>query len=194
MLPSFRLDDQVALVTGAASGIGREIAIGLAEAGAAVGCVDSANDSRDRRRDRRPIAAPSPPADVTDARLVSAAVAAVEDALGPLRLAVNCAGIANAAPAEDMPLEQFGRSVDVNVNGVFLCCQAEGRAMLRNGRGAIVNIASMSGSIVNRDLLQVALQRLQGGRHPPQQVAGDGVGAARHPRQQHLAPATPPRR
>ena len=61
MLPSFRLDDQVALVTGAASGIGREIALGLAEAGAAVGCVDLndpretvADDRRARRRGRPP--------------------------------------------------------------------------------------------------------------------------------------------
>ena len=54
-----------------------------------------------------------------------------------------------------MPLEQFQQVLDVNLNGVFLCCQAEGRAMLEHGGGAIVNIASMSGSIVNRDLLQV---------------------------------------
>ena len=54
-----------------------------------------------------------------------------------------------------MPLAQFQKVLEVNVNGVFLCCQAEGRALLRNGGGAIVNIASMSGTIVNRDLLQV---------------------------------------
>ncbi len=72
-----------------------------------------------------------------------------------MRLAVNSAGIANAAPAEEMPLAQFQKVLEVNLNGVFLCCQAEGRALLRNGGGAIVNIASMSGTIVNRDLLQV---------------------------------------
>jgi NAD(P)-dependent dehydrogenase (short-subunit alcohol dehydrogenase family) len=94
-------------------------------------------------------------ADVTDPDSVTAAVDAVEASLGHLRLAVNSAGIANAAPAEDMPLEQFKKVLDVNLNGVFLCCQAEGRALLRNGGGAVVNIASMSGVIVNRDLLQV---------------------------------------
>ena len=153
MLPSFRLDDQVALVTGAASGIGREIALGLAEAGAAVGCVDR-NDPADT------VAAIGErafgvAADVTDPESVTAAVAAVEDALGPHALAVNAAGIANATASEDMPLEQFEQVLDVNLNGVFLCCQAEGRRMLEHGRGVIVNIASMSGSIVNRDLLQV---------------------------------------
>jgi NAD(P)-dependent dehydrogenase (short-subunit alcohol dehydrogenase family) len=158
-LPSFRLDDAVALVTGAASGIGREIAIGLAEAGADVGCVDlpgsdiAGTVAAIEAAGRRAVAAP---ADVTDPASVAAAVETVEDGLGPLRLAVNCAGIANAAPAEEMSLEQFRKVLQVNVDGVFLSCQAEGRALLRGGRGgAIVNIASMSGTIVNRDLLQV---------------------------------------
>jgi NAD(P)-dependent dehydrogenase (short-subunit alcohol dehydrogenase family) len=157
-LPSYRLDNSVALVTGAASGIGREIAIGLAEAGADIGCVDLPGSDIDatiaaiEAAGRRAVAAP---ADVTDPSSVAAAVDTVEQALGTLRLAVNSAGIANAAPAEEMPLEQFRKVLQVNVDGVFLCCQAEGRALLRNGGGAIVNIASMSGTIVNRDLLQV---------------------------------------
>src|SRR5689334_7597524 len=151
-LPSFRLDDSVALVTGAASGIGRAVATGLAEAGADVGCVDLPGSDLEgtiAAIGRRAVAVP---ADVTDPAAVTAAVEAVETELGPLRLAVNCAGIANAAPAEEMSLEQFRKVMQVNVDGVFLCCQAEGRALLRNGGGAIVNIASMSGTIVNRDL------------------------------------------
>jgi NAD(P)-dependent dehydrogenase (short-subunit alcohol dehydrogenase family) len=157
-LPSFRLDGSVALVTGAASGIGREIAIGLAEAGADIGCVDLPGSDIDgtvaaiEAAGRRAVSAP---ADVTDPDSVTTAVSAVEGGLGALRLAVNSAGIANAAPAEEMPLGQFKKVLQVNVDGVFLCCQAEGRALLRNGGGAIVNIASMSGTIVNRDLLQV---------------------------------------
>jgi NAD(P)-dependent dehydrogenase (short-subunit alcohol dehydrogenase family) len=155
-LPSFRLDDSVALVTGAASGIGRDIALGLAEAGANVACVDLGNldaiVADIEALGRKAVAAPT---DVTDPDAVSHALETAESALGPLNLAVNSAGIANAAPAEDMPLDQFKKVMQVNVDGVFLCCQAEGRALLRNGGGAIVNIASMSGSIVNRDLLQV---------------------------------------
>src|SRR3954451_22922982 len=157
-LPSFRLDDAVALVTGAASGIGREIALGLAQAGADIGCVDLPDSDIDgtiaaiESLGRRAVAAP---ADVTDPDSVTTALTTVQRGLGPLRLAVNSAGIANAAPAEDMPLAQFKKVMEVNVEGVFLCCQAEGRALLRNGGGAIVNIASMSGVIVNRDLLQV---------------------------------------
>jgi NAD(P)-dependent dehydrogenase (short-subunit alcohol dehydrogenase family) len=151
-LPSFRLDDQVALVSGASSGIGRAIAIGLAEAGAGVGCLD--RDDVTTTLGAIGGRALALTADVTDAAALDAAVAEVERELGPLRLAVNCAGIANAAPAEEMEGAIWQAVIDVNLGGVFKSCQAEGRALLRNGGGAIVNIASMSGSIVNRGLTQ----------------------------------------
>jgi NAD(P)-dependent dehydrogenase (short-subunit alcohol dehydrogenase family) len=151
-LPSFRLDERVALVTGASSGIGQAIAIGLTEAGASVGCLDRGDLSStlDAVGDRGLALT----ADVTDAAALNAAVTVVERELGPLRLAVNCAGIANAAPAEEMDAAMWQTVIDVNLGGVFKSCQAEGRALLRNGGGAIVNIASMSGSIVNRGLTQ----------------------------------------
>jgi NAD(P)-dependent dehydrogenase (short-subunit alcohol dehydrogenase family) len=82
------------------------------------------------------------------------AVDAVEKELGPLSVALNCAGIANAAPAEEMSLEQWQRVMGVNLTGVFLSCQAEARVMLPRKQGSIVNIASMSGIIVNRGLMQ----------------------------------------
>ncbi len=155
--PSFRLDGRVALVTGAASGIGRRIALGLADAGADVGCLDLPGAGLDvvsaeiQAMGRRAVALPG---DVTDAASLAAAVQQTQSALGPLTLAVNCAGIANAAPAEEMGLDQWQRVIDINLTGVFLSCQAESRAMLEHGRGSIVNIASMSGTIVNRGLLQ----------------------------------------
>jgi NAD(P)-dependent dehydrogenase (short-subunit alcohol dehydrogenase family) len=156
-MPNFRLDQQTALVTGAASGIGRSIAVGLAAAGADVACFDLSGSALDEvcahieRQGRRALAVSG---DVTDAVTLTEAVQNTQRSLGPLSLAVNSAGIANGAPAEEMPLDQWQRLIDINVTGVFLSCQAEGRAMLQNGRGSIVNIASMSGSIVNRGLLQ----------------------------------------
>ena len=153
----FSLDDRVAVVTGAASGIGRRIALGLAEAGAHVGLLDLAGSDLDgtakevEALGRRALTLP---ADVTSADDLTQAVTRVETELGPLRLAVNCAGIANAAPAEDMDLAQWQRVIDINQTGVFLSCQAEARAMLPRQEGSIVNIASMSGVIVNRGLLQ----------------------------------------
>jgi NAD(P)-dependent dehydrogenase (short-subunit alcohol dehydrogenase family) len=155
--PNFRLDQQIALVTGAASGIGRAIAVGIAESGADVACFDLPGPGLDEvcaQIEAVGARALPVPGDVTDAATVTAAVQRTQSVLGPLTLAVNSAGIANAAPAETMPIEQWQRVMDVNVTGVFLSCQAEGQAMLDNGGGAIVNIASMSGSIVNRGLLQ----------------------------------------
>jgi NAD(P)-dependent dehydrogenase (short-subunit alcohol dehydrogenase family) len=92
--------------------------------------------------------------DVTDADSLAAAVEQAQSTLGALTLAVNSAGIADAAPAETMTRQQWQRVIDVNVTGVFLSCQAEANVMLANGGGAIVNIASMSGTIVNRGLRQ----------------------------------------
>lgn len=155
----FSLKDEVAVVTGAGSGIGQGIAIGLAEAGADValfdlpgskGLDDTARAIAERGRRSITLAG-----NVAEAGDLTNAVEKTEAALGALSLAVNCAGIANARPAEELPLEQWRQMMDVNLTGVFLSCQAEGRAMLAHGRGSIVNIASMSGSIVNRGLSQV---------------------------------------
>jgi NAD(P)-dependent dehydrogenase (short-subunit alcohol dehydrogenase family) len=155
----FRLDKQVALVTGAGSGIGQRLAVGFAEAGAAVACFDLPSSQGVAETVRRIEGAGGHAlalgGDVTRAADLAAAVAATESTLGELTLALNCAGIANAAPAESMELAQWQRVIDINLSGVFLSCQAEARAMLPRKRGSIVNIASMSGTIVNRGLLQV---------------------------------------
>lgn len=154
----FSLGRQVALVTGAGSGIGQRLAVGLAEAGADVACFDlpgspglAGTVAAIEKQGRRAVALAGT---VTEPDDLTRAVADAEAALGPLDLAVNCAGIANATAAEAMPLTQWQRMLDINLTGVFLSCQAEARAMLPRRRGAIVNIASMSGSIVNRGLLQ----------------------------------------
>lgn len=155
---TFRLDGDVALVTGGASGIGQAIAIAVAEAGGAVAVADLATAEFGPTLDRIASVggtAIAVPVDVTDKSELVAAVSKTEADLGPLTLAVNSAGIANAAPALEMSQEQWQRVYDIDVTGVFLSCQAEGAAMLKHGCGSIVNIASMSGTIVNRGLLQV---------------------------------------
>jgi NAD(P)-dependent dehydrogenase (short-subunit alcohol dehydrogenase family) len=156
-VPSFRLDRQTALVTGAASGIGRAIAVGIAESGADVACFDLPGPGLDEVCAQiRAVGVKALPhaGDVTDADSLAAAVEQAQSTLGALTLAVNSAGIADAAPAETMTRQQWQRVIDVNVTGVFLSCQAEANVMLANGGGAIVNIASMSGTIVNRGLRQ----------------------------------------
>jgi NAD(P)-dependent dehydrogenase (short-subunit alcohol dehydrogenase family) len=155
----FSLQGEVAMVTGAGSGIGQRIAVGLAEAGADVACFDLPGQAggmeetaaRVRALGRQALIASG---DVTRADDLAKAVQAVETQLGALTIGMNCAGIANAAPAEEMSEEQWRRVHAINVDGVFLSCQAQARVMLPRKKGAIVNIASMSGSIVNRGLLQ----------------------------------------
>jgi NAD(P)-dependent dehydrogenase (short-subunit alcohol dehydrogenase family) len=154
----FSLEGKISFVTGAGSGIGQRVAVGLAEAGASVGCFDLASSSglsgtvaQIEKVGCRAIALKG---DVTQAVDLNQAVDTVEKELGPLSIAVNCAGIANAVAAEEMPLAQWQKVIDVNLTGIFLSCQAEAKVMLPRKQGSIVNIASMSGTIVNRGLLQ----------------------------------------
>lgn len=154
----FSLEGKISFVTGAGSGIGQRIAVGLAEAGASVGCFDLASstglNSTVERIKILGCHAIAVTGDVTQAGDLQQAIDAVEKQLGPLAVALNCAGIANAAPAEEMPLDQWQRVLAVNLTGVFLSCQAEAKVMLSRKLGSIVNIASMSGVIVNRGLRQ----------------------------------------
>lgn len=156
----FDLSGRVALVTGAGSGIGQRIAMGLAQSGADVALLDRRTDdglaqTADfiAKAGRKSVQIAS---DVTSRAALAEAVKQTEADLGPLRLALNAAGIANANPCEEMDEDQYQTLMDINMKGVWLSCQAEARAMLAHGQGgSIVNIASMSGVIVNRGLNQV---------------------------------------
>ena len=177
----FDLSGHVALVTGAGSGIGQRIAVGLAHCGADVALLDRRTDggladtaAEIAEAGRRSL---SLAVDVTAAEALADAVDRVEAELGPLSLAVNAAGIANANPAEDMAVDQYQTLMDINLKGVFLSCQAEARAMLAHGRGAIVNIASMSGVIVNRGLSQAHYNASKAGViHMSKSLAMEWVG------------------
>lgn len=120
----FSLKDQTAFVTGAGSGIGQRIAVGLAEAGANVGCFDLANSAglemtveRIRALGRKAVVLGG---DVTNKDSLTAAIAKLEADIGPLDIAINCAGIANAAPAEDLEQAVWQRTMDINLTG-FSC-------------------------------------------------------------------------
>ncbi|MCK6452202.1 MAG: SDR family oxidoreductase [Alphaproteobacteria bacterium] len=131
----FRLDGRVALVTGAARGIGKAIADGYAAAGATVVAADVAPGLE------------GVTLDVRDERAVEAAVADVTRRHGRIDVLVNNAGVVGRTASEEMPLELWERIVAVNMTGVFLCSRAAGRAMLKQGSGAIVNIASIMGMV-----------------------------------------------
>jgi NAD(P)-dependent dehydrogenase (short-subunit alcohol dehydrogenase family) len=152
----FSLDGAVVLVTGAAGGIGSRVAVGLATRGALVACVDSSDsvDATHKEITEAGGTALALQADVSDADSIAAAVDSAQAELGLLNGAVNGAGINNQVAATEMTAQVWSRTVEVNLSGVFFSCRAEGRAMIDNGGGSIVNIGSISATIANRGVAQ----------------------------------------
>ena len=149
-LPSFDLTGQVALVTGASSGIGRHLALLLATAGAKVALAARRTDrlaaaAREIEEDGGsclPIAL-----DVTRADSIAAAVAAAEDGLGPLSLLVNNAGVVVSKPALEHTEEDWDYVIDTDLKGAWLMARQFARHLIDRGRhGRIVNVASVLGS------------------------------------------------
>ena len=145
---SFEIDGSVALVTGAAGGIGRCISARLAAAGAALALVDIDRDGAEALLAELGAKGVAVAADLSAPEDVGAAVAAAEKQLGPLDILVNNAGISGVGPPKatvDTPLEEWEKTLAINVTAPFLFCQAVVPGMVTRGRGSIVNIASMAG-------------------------------------------------
>ena len=148
----FDVTGRKALVTGAGRGIGRVLALTLAEAGCDVSIlVRNMKEAESvvkeiQRLGRKGIAVQ---ADVRRKEQVDRAFAETAKQLGRLDICVNNAGISIQKPAEEMPEEDWNSILDTNMKGVFLCCQAAARIMIPRRQGSIINIASLSGSAVN---------------------------------------------
>ncbi|ANI38813.1 SDR family oxidoreductase [Mycolicibacterium vaccae] len=143
----FPLSDKVALVTGGGSGIGAAIVSAFAAKGARIAVVDldggaAAARAAEAGPDSRGFAC-----DVSDPTSVTATVESVVEAFGRIDILVNSAGVVMLAPAEDLPLDAWDKTIDINLKGTFLMCQAAGRHMLAAGRGAIVNMASQAATV-----------------------------------------------
>jgi NAD(P)-dependent dehydrogenase (short-subunit alcohol dehydrogenase family) len=148
--PRFDLDGQVALVTGAARGLGREIALALADAGADVALglrVPGTADDLVNEIVTMGRGAVAVPMDVRDLGQVNAAVGTVVDRFGRLDILVNNAGLGPANPAELVTEADFDLTFDVNVKGLFFASQAAARAMMRQRHGRIVNVGSQAGVV-----------------------------------------------
>jgi len=149
----FSLENQTAVVTGAATGIGEAIARRLSEAGAAVAVADI--DEQGAAEVASSINALAFPLalDITDANSVRGAIGAIIERAGRLDILVNNAGIAGrAAPIEEQSLEEWERILRVNMTGAFLMCQAAIPHMREQRYGRIVNIASIAGKEGNPNM------------------------------------------
>jgi NAD(P)-dependent dehydrogenase (short-subunit alcohol dehydrogenase family) len=143
-----RFDGRVALITGAAGGIGRAIALALAKEGADIGVVDLAGTPIDdtveevRRLGRK---ASAEPGDVRDAASILNAATVVKSALGPVDILINNAGIARIGPLLEIPAQDWHETFAVNVDGVFNTTRAVVPSMDARRRGCVVNLASWLG-------------------------------------------------
>jgi NAD(P)-dependent dehydrogenase (short-subunit alcohol dehydrogenase family) len=142
-LPS---ENHVAVVTGAARGIGRRVALSLAERGYAVAANDL--DAPEGTLDELEWignGALSLPGDVADEDAVCGMVEAVVERFARVDVLVNNAGISLISPAEDTSLSDWRRVLNVNLTGPFLMSREFGKAMLEQGSGSIVNVSSVAG-------------------------------------------------
>lgn len=154
----FDLTGEKAIVTGAAQGLGEQMALALAEAGADVAVLDMniegadkvAENIRDLGLDSIAIKV-----DVTKVSDVENMVKIAKERFGKIDILINNAGIVNNVPAEELSKEEWDRVIEVNLSGVFLCAQRVGREMIAEKKGNIINISSMSGLIVNRPQPQI---------------------------------------
>ncbi|NYD80306.1 NAD(P)-dependent dehydrogenase (short-subunit alcohol dehydrogenase family) [Ochrobactrum intermedium] len=145
---NFPLSGKTAIVTGGASGIGAAISRAFIAKGAKVAVLDiSADIAKAKAAELGENAKPFV-CDVSSQQSVNDAIAAVNDEFGTIDIAVNSAGVVYLAPAEEISLDEWDKTISNNLKGSFLVTQAVGRAMIAAGKGGkIINLASQAGTV-----------------------------------------------
>jgi gluconate 5-dehydrogenase len=165
----FDLSGQVALVTGGSRGLGREIAEGLAEAGASLMLLARREQWLDPTLAElrgRGFLCEGLVCDAAVPEQVATAVSRTLEIYGKIDILVNNAGVSWGAPAETMPLDKWRIVIDTNLTGAFLFCQAVGRHMIERGAGSIVNITSinaLAGGLLMPDVPNASYVASKGG-------------------------------
>jgi NAD(P)-dependent dehydrogenase (short-subunit alcohol dehydrogenase family) len=160
-LGAFRLDDQVAIVTGASSGRGVRFAEVLHAAGATVVVAARRLDRLEALVERLP-GSVAVECDVSIDADLEALVATTIERFGRIDVLVNNAGIGTVVPAEDEPIAEFRRVIEVNLNALFLLSQLVGRQMLAQGSGSIINVSSILGLVASAPIKQASYTASKG--------------------------------
>jgi gluconate 5-dehydrogenase len=148
MTNKFDLKGKVALVVGGHGGIGKAIALGLADAGADVVVASRNLEALNavvqeiKGKGKKSLAVT---VDVVNDKSAAAMVETIMKSFPRLDILVNAAGLAIRKPAETFPIDDWQRVMDINTRGTFLCCQAAGRVMIKQKSGKIINISSVRG-------------------------------------------------
>ncbi len=159
VMDKFDLRGRCSIVTGAAMGLGKAMAEALAEAGSDIVIADinmEAAEATAAELSRIGTRVTAMRCDVTNPDQAEQLSESVLETFGRIDVLINNAGIAKHVKIEDMKIEDWRTIMDVNLNSVFIMSQIVGRVMIRQKRGSIINIASMSGLIVNTPQCQCA--------------------------------------
>lgn len=166
VLDRLRLDGKVAYVTGAGQGIGRAFAHALGEAGAKVAIIDMDKGKAENVAHEltlKGISSMPVSADISKPEDVQKMIDDIVSKWGTIHIACNNAGINKNSASEDTSLEEWDQTFNVNLRGTFMCCQAAGRVMLKQGYGKIINTASMASLIVPHPQKQLSYNTSKAG-------------------------------
>lgn len=180
ILDLFRLDGKLAVVTGAAQGLGRAMAEAMADCGADIAVldlnIDKASETARTIEEQYKVRSRAFQVDVADAGSCQATVDTVIKEWDHIDILLNNAGICINEDAENVPLENWHKVIDINMNGVWYMSQAVGRVMIRQNGGNMINVSSMSGFIVNDPQGQVSYNTSKAGvAHMTKSLAAEWV-------------------